>query len=588
MSTQSESQSSFPDAVTKQKWRDVAARCTFSDCETPVMSDLESPHPIVLVNDQATIVAINGPAEVLLACESTSAINRPLRDLLGAESERNLGAGSAASESEPPEGPAPTWQAAVRGTSLHVEVMRVRFAYAGKPYWLLVLRNATAPAVVQRGIASPHSRSIMLDRISLALARRERQPKQLYALLFIDLDRFKSFNDAHGMVGGDQILSEVARRIRVAVRKIDAVAQFSHLDRDEFAVLLEELRAVEDARRIAQRVLDVIREPIVIAGGTQVYVSASIGIAIVRDSFHDPERLIQDAETAMLRAKSTPEDPCQLLDTTMHERARERLRLESELRAALAADEFVLHYQPIVSLKSGRVTSCEALVRWNHPKRGFVPPMEFISIAEETGMISAIGAVVLEKACLQAKAWATELSLPLSVSVNVSPRQLTEGHLIETVQRALANANLSPHLLKIEITESVAARDAKGAIDTLQVLKDMGVELLMDDFGTGYSSLSRLTHFPLHKLKIDRSFVSQIDEGGQGSSVASAIVALAHSLGLQVIAEGVETRDQALFLRRIGCEEMQGYYFSKPIDRSAFEDLFRTRKQLRLDDMAVS
>ena len=450
---------------------------------------------------------------------------------------------------------------------------------------------ATGRDVTERRLRDPltglPTRAALIERIAQAIVRRERDPKMRpFALAFVDLDRFKSVNDAHGISVGDRILVEIGNRIRAAVRKVDAVTQVSHLDRDEFAVLIEELHAIEDVRRVALRLLDAIREPITLSDGATVVITASIGIASPGDKPHTPESLLQDAETAMRRAKATPNEPCQVLDPKMHERAQNRLRFESEMRAAIKRDEFVLHYQPIVSLATGSITSCEALVRWIHPNRGFIPPLEFIDVAEETGLIVPLGQLVLEKACRQARAWREMALGPVSVSVNVSARQLLEGHLVETVRRALEMNDIHPNLLKIEITESGAASNPDAAIEVLRGLKDLGVELLIDDFGTGFSSLSRLTRFPLNKLKIDRSFVTNIPDNGYDSTVASTIVAMAHSLGLQVIAEGVETTDQAAFLRFIGCEEMQGFLFSKPVVASEFEKLLRDGKRMSLENIA--
>lgn len=427
------------------------------------------------------------------------------------------------------------------------------------------------------------TRAALLDRLTHALARAERSPgERQFALVFIDLDRFKSINVAHGKPLGDWVLIEMGRRIRKTVRRIDAVAQVSHLDRDEFAVLLEDLHSPEDVRLVAQRILDAIRSPLTLPDGSVIVVAASIGVAFPTSGHTTPEAVLQDAETAMRRAKATPEDPCQVFDLTMHERAQRRFHLETELRSGIRRDEFVLHYQPIVSLLTGKITSCEALVRWNHPTRGFVPPLDFIGIAEESGLIVQLGQLVLEKACQQASDWQALVACGLSVAVNVSTRQLADSHFVDTVKHTLATTRLPPHLLKVEVTESVATINPEATIAILSALRELGIELLIDDFGTGHSSLSRLTRFPLNKLKVDRSFVMQLPDSPHDNAVASAIVAMAQSLGLGVIAEGVETHQQASHLRLLGCEEMQGYLFSKPLPAAEFAQLIQSDRRLSL------
>jgi diguanylate cyclase (GGDEF)-like protein len=432
------------------------------------------------------------------------------------------------------------------------------------------------------------TRAALLDRVGQAIARSARHPATAhFALLFVDIDRFRGVNDAHGMVMGDQVLMELGQRIRQTVRREDTLAQVGHLDRDEFAVLIEDLRHLEDARRVAQRLIEAIRDPIVLSNDATIVVTASIGIALSNSGHNEPEAMLLDAETAMRRAKTVPEDPCQVFDLAMHERAQNRLRLESDLRDGIRREEFVLHYQPIVSFGTGGITSCEALVRWLHPTRGFVPPLDFIEIAEESGLIVPLGEQVLRMACHRARRWQTTGLGELSVAVNVSPRQLTEGRLCETIERTLGETGLPAKLLKIEITESVAATKPDAAVAVLSDLRALGVQLLIDDFGTGFSSLSRLTRFPLNKLKIDRSFVAKVPNSASDAAVATTIVAMAHSLGLGVIAEGVETQNQAAFLASIGCEEMQGYLFSKPIVAEAFEELVRSRRRFMLEAPAV-
>jgi diguanylate cyclase (GGDEF)-like protein/PAS domain S-box-containing protein len=443
----------------------------------------------------------------------------------------------------------------------------------GETYYIAIGRDVTERHFRDALTGLP-TRASLLDRVSLAIARAERRSRMdRFALMFIDLDRFKSVNDAHGNLAGDQVLVEIGCRIRRVVRRVDAVAQVSHLDRDEFAVLLEDLRSPEDVNLVAQRIRDAIRAPIALPNGDSIVITASVGIAFPRREHLSPEAMLQDAETAMRRAKTTPDEPYQVFDLAMHERAHSRLRLETELRLGLERDQFVLHYQPIISLASGKITSCEALIRWNHPTRGFLPPADFIGIAEESGLIVPLGQFVIEKACQTARSWQSLTRGDVSVAVNISVRQLSEGHLVDAVADALARTGLASHLLKLEVTESIAASQPEAAIAILRALKGLGVELLIDDFGTGHSSLSRLTRFPLDKLKIDRSFVTQIPDGGHNDAVAAAIVAMAHALGLGVIAEGVETLAQAAYLRTIGCEEMQGYLLGKPMPASEFERL---------------
>lgn len=446
---------------------------------------------------------------------------------------------------------------------------------------------ATGRDVSERKLRDPltglPTRDALLARVELAMARMRRSPDvACYALMFIDLNRFKNVNDAHGNLVGDRVLVETGNRILQTLRECDVVSQACHLDRDEFALFVDELSCFEEVRRIAQRLDSAIRMPILVPGGVPVVVTASIGIATPTAGHVTPEAILQDAETAMRKAKSTPDEPCQVFDIAMHRRAQSRLHLESDLRTAIARDEFVLHYQPIISFATGRITSCEALVRWLSSTRGFVSPLEFIEIAEETGLIVPLGRLVLEKACRQARRWQQRGYCNLSVAVNVSTHQLFEDHFVETVQQILAETALDPHLLKIEITESAAACNPESTIAVLLALKALGISLLIDDFGTGHSSLSRITRFPLHKLKIDRSFVTRIPNSHNDNAIASTIVAMAHGLGLGVIAEGVETLEQAAFLHQLGCEEMQGYLFSKPVAASDFEQLLISDKRLAI------
>jgi len=444
---------------------------------------------------------------------------------------------------------------------------------------------ATGRDVTERRFRDPltglPTRAALLDRIEHAATRDARHPSP-YGLVFLDLDRFRTVNAAHGVGAGDAVLVEVGDRIRHTIRKLDSVAQVSHLDRDEFAILLEELHGIEDARRVAQRLLDAISAPVTLANGDRVVVTASIGIALPTSKETSPEALLLEAESAMRRAKAMPDDPCQVFDLAMHQRAQARLRLETELRSAVFGCELVLEYQPIVSLHTGQITGCEALVRWDHPTRGRLQPTEFIPVAEETGCIVSLGEQVLMLACREASAWRRLRTQPIAVAVNVSVRQLIDEKFVRTVERTLDEARLPPELLKLEVTESAVAQDPDRVIDVLQQLKGLGVQLLIDDFGTGHSSLNRLTQFPIDKLKIDRSFVWQLPQNPHACAVASTIIAMAHSLRMGVIAEGVETIEQALFLRKLTCQEMQGFLFSKPVSATDFERLVATGQLLEL------
>jgi diguanylate cyclase (GGDEF)-like protein len=543
------------------------------------LGHVDSPHPTVVADCEGNVISMNAFAALALQRQGENIHGRPITELLGPSVSAIVAASSNPTPSSDdtykargtfleriPRRNGAEFPAEVTCAHLHSQGQRItiiHFSDVSGRYWRDPLTGLP-------------TRTALLERISHAIARAERHPDTAqFALVFIDLDRFRSVNDAHGIAIGDDVLVAIGRRIRQTVRRIDAVAQPSHLDRDEFAVLLEDLSSLEDVRLVAQRLIDTIRKPIILRDGSALIIGASIGIAAPTVGHTSAEALLQDAETAMRRAKATPSEPCQVFDFAMHARVQSRLHIETELRAALTRDEFVLQYQPIVSLASGKITSCEALVRWVHPKRGVVPPLEFIAIAEAVGLIVPLGNLVLEKACQQAHSWSSMGLGDLSVAVNVSARQLSEDQLVDTVKATLARTGLAPHLLKIEITETAAASNPDGAILVLRQLKELGVELLIDDFGTGYSSLSRLTRFPLDKLKIDRSFVAHTPYSKHDNAVASTIVAMAHSLGLGVIAEGVETYEQAAFLRLIECEEMQGYLFSQPVSSALFEEMAR-------------
>ncbi len=404
------------------------------------------------------------------------------------------------------------------------------------------------------------NRNLFGECLKHAVANARRNGKSL-VVLFIDLDRFKNINDTLGHEAGDLVLKEVAARLLGCLRESDTVGR---LGGDEFVVLLEDMPQPMHGAIVAQKILDEVSRPIKIEM-QEYHVTASIGISTCPGDGEDVQSLLKNADIAMYRAKEQGKNNFQFYSEALNVHTVERLALESDLRRALERDQFVLHYQPKVDIHSGRIASVEALVRWQHPERGLVAPMDFIPLAEETGLIVPIGLWVLQAACAQARAWRDQ-GLPwLRVAVNLSARQFTHENLLEDVARILDETGLDAEMLEFEITESMVMQDPAKAEKLLAELKAMGVFLSIDDFGTGYSSLSYLKRFPIDSLKIDRSFIRDLPGDGDDAAITRAIIAMAHGLRLTVIAEGVETAGQLDFLRDNGCDEMQGYHFSKPV-----------------------
>ena len=411
------------------------------------------------------------------------------------------------------------------------------------------------------------NRALFLDHLRVLIERDKRQRAQLFAVFFIDLDRFKLVNDSLGHLKGDQLLIAVARRLEKCLRASDVLAR---LGGDEFMILLESLHHPSDAVRIADNILSSLQTPFVV-GDHELYVSGSVGIALSSTNYATAEAMMRDADTAMYRAKMSGKARYELFDKEMHTQGVERLQLESELRRAVARDEFRVYYQPIIDLSKDQVSGFEALVRWQHPTRGLVTPADFISVAEETGIIVQIGQWVLRESCRQQQIWESKRLLhapnrePLTMSVNLSFKQFLQPDLAEQVEAAMTETGLDPQLLKLEITETHVMENSDLAIKTMNRLHSLGVELSLDDFGTGYSSLDHLHRLPVKTLKIDRSFVERISNSNEGSQIVQTIVMLAHNLGMKVIAEGIETEEQLTFIRNLGGECGQGFLFSPPL-----------------------
>ncbi len=411
------------------------------------------------------------------------------------------------------------------------------------------------------------NRALFSDRLAQAFARLKRHPTAIFAVLFLDFDRFKNINDSLGHMAGDELLVALARRLEECLRPGDTV---SRLGGDEFAILLEDVRDQTDATVVAERVQSAMAAPFTLVG-QEVFSSASIGIALAHAGYDNPDDLLRDADMAMYRAKSLGKARHEVFDSGMHTRAVALLQLETDLRWAIERREFELHYQPIISLQSGAITGMEALVRWRHPERGLVSPAEFIPVAEETGWIVPIGAWVLETACEQLALWQAELrpDPPLTMSVNLSGKQFSQPNLIPFISEQLAKWNIAPQNLKLEITESAIMENAQAVTERLHTLRALGVQLALDDFGTGYSSLSYLHRFPLDTLKIDRSFVMRMEDGGENREIVRTIVALGLNLGMDVVAEGIEDARQLSDLRALNCKGGQGFFFSRPLPPDA-------------------
>ena len=424
------------------------------------------------------------------------------------------------------------------------------------------------------------NRLLFTEQLHLAIHHAERNHQQV-AIMFVDLDHFKRVNDTLGHGAGDELLRVVSGRLSASLRSHDAVGRLdaelegssiARLGGDEFIVMLSGMHRPSDAASVARRLVDALAEPVVV-GGTEIFIGSSVGIAMYPNDGNDIDTLLMNADTAMYRAKEAGRGGFQFYDRWMNARALDRLMMESQLRRAMDRSEFVLHYQPRVDVITGRIVGAEALIRWQHPEKGLVQPLDFIPLVEDTGLVIPIGEWAIGEVCRQIAAWQADGISTVSVAVNLAATHLRERRLPELVRHQMQINGLPPGMLEIEVTESILLVEPELSLLTAERLNDMGVRLSIDDFGTGYSSLSYLKRLPIHALKIDRSFVRDLAHDPDDAAIITAIIAMAHSLKLKVVAEGVETEAQLAFLRARHCDEFQGFLMSRPMAAAAFGEL---------------
>jgi diguanylate cyclase (GGDEF)-like protein len=417
------------------------------------------------------------------------------------------------------------------------------------------------------------NRPLFMDRLIVAMAQAGRAHQKL-AVFFLDLDRFKDINDSLGHTTGDTLLKAVAERVRRCIREGDTVARFGG---DEFTLMIPRIENIEDAAKIAQKIIDTLKIPFLV-GDRELFVTTSIGISISPGDGTDPETLVRNADTAMYRAKDQGRDNYQLYAPAMNARALERLALENLLRKAVSQNELALFYQPQIDANTRTLVGVEALIRWNHPELGLISPAIFIGVAESSGLIVPIGEWILRTACRQIKIWQRKIDHDITVAINLSARQFQQPDLVDMIRSAIEETGIKGSSLEVEITESSAMQNADNTVYTLRELKSLGVRISMDDFGTGYSSLNYLKRFPIDTLKLDKAFVKDVTTDPSDAAIVSAVIQMAHSLNIKVVAEGVETEAQLDFLVRQDCDTIQGYFFSKPLPVDQLEAFVLERK----------
>ena len=530
----------------------------------PVMAQFEdllhaAPEALLVVAHDGVVVAANRRAEQVLRAGPDSLAGQPAGDLLPAYPTLppdmiDAGAEIVARRSDGTEFPAEISVNPLGSMPGHELLVTVRDVTARKRTEEALLRHA-----LHDSLTGLPNRVLLLDRLEMSLARAARRRAQV-GVLFLDLDRFKVFNDSRGHAAGDSLLRGVADRLTMAIRPGDTVARFGG---DEFVVVCDELADETEALRVGERVLRSLREPFTV-GSEEVFISGSLGIALA-ESDSRPESMLRDADSAMYRAKLRGRSRCEVFDHTMRQEAASRMATQGALHRALENNEFRVVYQPVVSLESGSVVAAEALVRWIHPERGFVPPGDFIPLAEETGLIVPIGGWVLEEALRQWAGWRDRHPgrVPPVLHVNLSPRQLHQQEFLGFVHHLLCRYGVEPEGVCVELTETVLMAGLEHRRSPLSELRDLGLRIALDDFGTGYSSLTYLKRFPVDCIKIDQSFVAGVATEAFDAAIVQSVVDLAHAVGLTVVAEGLETAEQLARLRQLGCDQAQGYLFSK-------------------------
>ncbi len=431
------------------------------------------------------------------------------------------------------------------------------------------------------GLTGLPNRALFVDRVDQAVVRLERNVDAQCAVLFLDVDRFKVINDSLGHSIGDQLLKALGRRLKSCIRQSDTLAR---LGGDEFAILLEEIDGLDEALMVCDRIHATLKRPFKLSS-YEVFANISIGVVCSDVGYEQSSDLLRNADTALYRAKGQGGGCHTIFDQTMHERAVALWQMATQAHFAVEREELSLHYQPVIDIRTGQVVAVEALIRWDHPQYGSISPGEFIPVMEETGVITLIGHWVLKEACRQVCRWQPHLSSsnPIKMNVNLSARQLAQNDLAQQVKSVLEETGLPENLLRLEITETAIMKNAQEGMRVLEQLKELGVGLCIDDFGIGYSSLSRLQQLPIDLLKIDRSFVQHIGPRGENTEIVRTIIDLANNLGMDIVAEGVETEEQLTGLRSLGCYKIQGFYFARPMTPEATFQFIRKRNQAAID-----